>query len=311
MADLTPINLVLIYDRSGSMGDTSSGFDPSLRWDPVNAGMTAFFTDPGSRGLAASLQFFPVDGDLDAACAGPYDMPQVPLTPLASSSPLIAALSGTKPHGGTPTLPAVEGALRYAAQVQASQPQSRTVVVVVTDGEPGFLSNGQFGPGCPNNDIPHVVAAAQAAHVQTPPIDTYVIGIGPSLDTLNAIALAGGSGQAMIVSSGNPNQTKLDIQSALGSIRSLQLSCAVPLPAPPNGSQLDVNAVNVQLTTSAGGARIVGYNEGCVGDVGWFYDSRSSPTQIELCAKTCADGQGDPGAKLALIFGCQTIVVVR
>src|SRR4051794_41132070 len=39
MAQLTPINMVIMYDKSGSMGDTQSGFDPAKRWNPVNEGM--------------------------------------------------------------------------------------------------------------------------------------------------------------------------------------------------------------------------------------------------------------------------------
>ena len=309
LAELTPVNIVFIYDRSGSMGDRSSGFDPSLRWDPVNAGMSAFFSDPGSHGLSASLKFFPVDGDLAGACAGPYDSPDVPLTPLVGNSPLQAVLAATTPHGGTPTLPALSGAIKYATQLQKDRPEERTVVVLVTDGEPGFLIDGQFVPGCADNDVAHVVAAAQAAHSQSPPLQTYVIGIGPQLDALNAIATAGGTEKAMLVSAGNPGQTASEIQSALGSIRSLQLSCDIAIPAPPNGASLDVNEVNVRLSTSSGGDRVLAYDEACTNGVGWYYDNRAAPKKVELCPATCAEGQGDAGAQLGLLFGCMTIVV--
>src|SRR4051812_13374724 len=34
-AALTPVNLVFMYDRSGSMGDAAEGFDPAVKWLPV------------------------------------------------------------------------------------------------------------------------------------------------------------------------------------------------------------------------------------------------------------------------------------
>ena len=49
------------FDKSGSMGDTATGFDPALKWTPVGTGMKEFFADPYSKTLRASLQFFPLD----------------------------------------------------------------------------------------------------------------------------------------------------------------------------------------------------------------------------------------------------------
>src|SRR6185295_9623221 len=61
-AELAPTNLIFMYDKSGSMGQAPT-FDPNLKWKPVSEGMKAFFADPYSKTLNASLQFFP-DGDL-------------------------------------------------------------------------------------------------------------------------------------------------------------------------------------------------------------------------------------------------------
>src|SRR5215813_10337564 len=41
-ATLPAVNLVLMYDKSGSMGDPAEGGDPALKWFPVNTGMKAF-----------------------------------------------------------------------------------------------------------------------------------------------------------------------------------------------------------------------------------------------------------------------------
>src|SRR5579859_6555657 len=56
-ASLPAVNLVIMYDKSGSMGNPAEGGDPALKWNPVNTGMKAFFTDPKSAGYNASLQF--------------------------------------------------------------------------------------------------------------------------------------------------------------------------------------------------------------------------------------------------------------
>lgn len=310
-AELAPVDLVVMFDRSGSMGAMTEGFDPALKWVPVTTGMKAFFADPSSIGIAASLQFFPEGGDLSAVCNYAYASPMVPLTPLASSAPILAAIDATKPGGGTPTLPALTGAITYAKSVAQQHPTDKTVVVLVTDGEPGFGINGQFAMGCPNNDIPHVAAAAQAAASGTPAIKTYVIGVGPDLTNLNAIASAGGTGQAIMVSVADPTMTKAIFQQALETIRSQTLSCEFPLPPPPGGKTLDPNAVNVVYTNGGGTQNVLTYNGTCAGGVGWHYDDVAAPTKVELCSSTCNSVEADRKGSLLLAFGCKTQGPIR
>ena len=79
-AELAPTNLVFIYDKSGSMGDVATGFDPAKRWIPVGTAMKEFFADGYSKTLRASLQFFPLNDDTIATtCAYPYAQPAVAL----------------------------------------------------------------------------------------------------------------------------------------------------------------------------------------------------------------------------------------
>ncbi len=231
-AALANANLIVMFDKSGSMGDPAEGFDPSLKWTPVTAAVKAFFSDPKSAGLAASLQFFPQGTDLTSVCTYPYATPLVPLTPFSNSAPLISAIDTTSPSGGTPTLPALQGAVSYAQQVAAAHPNDKTVIVLVTDGDPGFGINGQFTTGCQSNDIPHVAAAAQAAFMGTPPIPTYVIGVGADFTNLNTIASGGGTQQAIIVPVTNPTQTAPMFQAALNTIRAAALPCEFTLPPP-------------------------------------------------------------------------------
>ena len=312
-AELTPTNLVFMCDRSGSMGDTAEGFDPALKWNPVNSGMTGFFADPYSSTVRASLQFFPIDDDtIQTACGAPYGSPQVALT-MASDPAFVQTLSATKPAGGTPTLPALEGAIAYAQQVAAQRPTDKTAVVLVTDGEPGFWDSTQnaFVPGCPNNDIAHVSAAAQAAFAATPSIPTYVIGVGPSLDKLNAIAAAGGTTSALMIDVNDPATTKTQIQDALGKIRTQTVSCDFSIPPPPEGKQLDPFAVNVVLTQQDGSQKVISYSKTCSDANGWQYDNPTAPTRITLCSAACDQARASAQGKVSLAFGCKTQVSVQ
>jgi hypothetical protein len=305
-AALTPANLVFMYDRSGSMGATTEGFDPSVKWIPVGSGMKAFFTDPGSAGINASLQFFPLGADVAAMCAADYGTPEVTMTALSNAAALVAAIDAPSPRGGTPTLPALEGAIHYAGTIAAARPADKTVIVLVTDGEPGYRINGQNVTGCTDNDVAHVAAAARAAFTATPSIPTYVIGVGASLQNLNAIAAAGGTGQATMVSVTDPAVTRASFQKSLDAIRAQTLSCDLALPAPPDGKTLNVNAVNVAFTSGAGVETILAYDAGCASGAGWHYDDVAAPTKIELCPAACSTAQADRAGKLQIALGCVT-----
>jgi len=303
-AALANANLIVMFDKSGSMGDPAEGFDPALKWTPVTAAMKAFFSDPNSVGLAASLQFFPQGTDLTSVCDYPYTTPLVPLTPLADAMPLLDAISATQPAGGTPTLPALNGAIAYAQQVASAHPLDATLIVLVTDGDPGFGINGQFTPGCQDNDIPHVAAAAQAALGGTPRIPTYVIGVGSDFTNLNAIAAGGGTTQAIIVPVTDPTQTGPTFQAALNTIRAASLPCQFTIPPPPDGQQINSNTVNVVLKSSSGKQTVVPYSADCADVTGWHYNDPSNPTTVTLCPSACTQAQAS--GQVTIAFGCET-----
>lgn len=310
-AELAPTNLVFMYDKSGSMGDAATGFDPARKWIPVGSGMKQFFGDAYSSTLRASLQFFPQnDIDIPSACGFAYGTPKVALT-MASDPAFIGALDSTKPTGGTPTLPALEGAIAYAKTVAASRPEDKTVVVLVTDGEPGFWDPGAkaFVPGCPNNDVAHVAAAAKAAYDAK--IPTYVIGVGPSLTKLNQVAAAGGTGQAIMVDANDPAKTKEQIVNALNAIRSEVVACDFSIPPAPAGETLDPLAVNVVLENADGSEKILGYSKECAAPEGWRYDDAAAPKRIKLCQSACDAARASTAGKISLAFGCKTRVAVQ
>jgi hypothetical protein len=308
-AQLTPVNLVIMYDKSGSMGAVAEGFDPNKKWIPIGAGMKAFLADPGSKGLNASLQFFPLGGSVEETCNYAYATPRVGVSPLTDPSAFVSAIDQTTPFGGTPTYPALNGALTYARTVAKSRPGEKTAVVLATDGEPGYRIDGQNVPGCANNTIDKVAELAKSGVAEG--ISTYVIGVGANLANLNTIASAGGTGKAMMISVVDPTATRAEFQKALESVRASTLSCAFGIPAAPSGETINYRAVNVVLTSADGKENVLSYSGDCSNGAGWHYDNLEAPTRIELCSASCSTAQADRQAKISIAFGCMTKGIVK
>lgn len=318
-ATLAPTNLVFMFDRSGSMGDPNQGGDPSKKWLPLTAGMKDFFADGYSSTLRASLQFFP-EGDLPSAtdteaddiaqeCTYAYATPKVALT-VASDPAIVSAIDATMPSGGTPTVPALSGAVTYAKQVAAERPNDKTAVVLVTDGMPGYFTQGAFQPGCSENDVPTAASVAKSA-LEESKLATYVIGVGSRLDNLDAIAVAGGTSKAIMVDTSDPAKVKNDLVAALAAIRRREGSCDFSVPPPPAGQELDPMAVNVVLTQTDGSERVLGYSKECGSADGWRYDDPAKPTRVLLCQSACDAARSSSLGKVSLAFGCKTRIDVR
>jgi hypothetical protein len=318
-AQLANLNIIVMYDRSGSMGAPPK-FDPAVKWTPVGTAMKSFFGNPASKGVSATLQFFPQDlpgGTVTIAQAqalwcvpGPYSTPRVPLTALPSAS-FGTAIDATVPQGGTPTRAALDGAIALAKSTAAARPDEKTIVLLVTDGDPDTvvqLQNGQLLELCSQpdalNSVATVSASASAAFAGSPSIPTYVIGIGTSLVNLQSIAAAGGTTNAVLVDVGNPATTTSKLTQALDTIRGQSIPCDIALPAPPNGQTLDINSVNV-LITKGGAQTTLTYNKECTGGKGWHYDDANAPTKVVLCTDECTAAKGSSG-KVQIAFGCAT-----
>ncbi len=283
-AEAKPVYLVFMFDRSGSMSDNS-------KWSSCKAATKAFFDDPASAGISASLHYFPIGGSNPTCNANEYAKPAVAMTGLPSAQ-LSASLDAQKPQGGTPTEPALQGALNYARDLSTNQAKDGKVVVVfVTDGIP---------EGCSSD----INGAAQIAKGQAQTTPTYVIGVG-NVNGLNTIADAGGTKQAFVVSTNNPAQIKDDFQKAITEIKLSALSCDYKIPAPPNGETLDRSKVNVLYQPASGAAQTLPYDQSCGTGKGWRYDDPNNPTRILVCDGTCNAIKAAPG-KVDVLFGCQT-----
>jgi hypothetical protein len=331
-AELTPLDVYLMLDQSGSMVGTydsaqydtcTAAFDAGkitsrARWKDVTTALDAFMIDPKSAGINIGLGFFPpkqavqngpkCEGDKCDLTA--YSTPSVPIAPLpANASPIAEALSFTPcPCNGTPMSAALQGAVAYAKQQTSKQPERKVAVVLATDGVPNGDCSGSSG------DPQSYTAPKDVAHDAyqgSPSIPVYVIGVGSQLTSLNALAKAGGTSAAFLVD-GNQG-TEAALIAALNQIRGQALSCEVPIPAAPAGQTLEPGKVNVIFSPGDGSADVTFTNvadkSGCsASPKSWYYDDPEAPTKVILCEAACGAVQGDGAAKIDVGFGCATVL---
>jgi hypothetical protein len=298
------VALLFMVDISGSMNCPVPELDPpctvdpnknppypETRWTEMNPALKGFFDSMDSDGMWAGISFFSRGGSCDA---GDYEKPdsEIALLPGASMS-LDAAVAKQKPSGSTPTVPSLQGALNHADSWAAAHPDQNVVVVYATDGYPQGCSR--------DNTITQAAKIAGDAYTGPHQIRTYVLGVGPNLTDLNAIAKSGGTDAAELIDTGQ-DVTK-QLTDKFNAIRSaVAVECTYSVPAPPAGQTLDLGKVNVEYNGDQ-----LGYNDTTTCDQGWQYANNN--TQVVLCGSTCDQVKADPNAKIQIAFGCDTVVI--
>lgn len=314
MAELTPVNMTVMFDRSGSMRDDD-------KWANATRALSTFFRDPGTAGLKVALRFFPhnepaagcnEDGCNAEACAEPLvpigEILAEPAPDDAHEQALLDAIESSAPGGrggggggggGTPIYAALDGALRWATDYRAQHPDETTVVVFVTDGEPN---------GC-DEDFDNISALAEGA-LASDGILTFAIGLaGSSEEQMDQLAVAGGTDAGIFIS--NSANAEQELLEALNRIRGQTLSCDFPMPEPADPSMpIDPAKVNVTFTSGAGAAVTLPQatsEADCGTSSAWFYDDPSAPTRITLCPAACERVRDDAAGSLQILLGCETV----
>lgn len=313
-----PVALLFMVDNSQSMATTDPG-QTATRWQLVLQAVPAFIADPGNAGLWAALDFFPEPG-MPVADAGrggnngnnnnvscvvaDYENLNVPFGVLpgtgnAQATAITTALNNRAFGNNTPTTPALQGALASATTWQLAHPEQRVAVVFVTDGQPN---------GC-GSSVQTAAATAAASLAATPPIATYVLGVGVEVGNLEAIATSGGTGMPYIVTSGGAAA----LTAALNAIKGTAVSCDYTIPS--TGTMLDYAAVNVQTRVGVNGQSSlllqVADAAACAGGDGWYYDvavttGGPAPSSIFLCPASCDPLKNTPNSKIDVLIGCKT-----
>jgi hypothetical protein len=315
-----PLDLFFMVDKSGSMGcgvpsqgncnGAPNPPPPVNRWTSIKEALVAFVNSPASKDLGVGMGFFPQysnpNGTGTLRCnPQDYSTPTAPIAILpAAAAGIQAALDAQTINGNTPTVPALSGAVQYAT-AYAQMNRGRTVAIVfASDGLPTECTNN-------NNSIMGAEAVARAAATPTTPgvpaIKTYVLGVGPSLQNLNAIAVAGGTQRAHLVESGGA----AELITALNDIRKSALTCDYQIPIIP-GKPLDTKLVNIQTRVGTNGmeqtiGKVMDVNA-CGMSGGWFFDNNNAPTKITLCPATCNPLLMATGSSLTVFIGCGSII---
>jgi hypothetical protein len=311
-----PVFLAFAFDASGSMGmapgqdGREPWWDINLKWIPVRDAAKLFFNDAASRGISASLTFFPDLGG-NWCSASSYTTPDVAMTALngSATNPFSSALDGIDQRDlnsalATPTQAVMNGTITYV-QAQRTRTPGAYAIVLVTDGEPAQ---------CADNRV--VLVENEARRALQAGIRTYVIGVnnpspGPNtLGFLNGIATAGGTNTARIIATGNPTATINDFRAAVNAIRGQAVSCSMRIPAPPAGQTFNKNRVRVLYSTGTAAGTALTYNQSCTGANTWRYDNTNAPTQIVLCPTTCTTVQANPNAVINVEFTCNDEIII-
>ncbi len=299
-AELVPLDLYVVLDRSGSMVNPALG---PLRWPPVRDALNAFFQSANTAGIGIALTMF-------AHPTKSQCLPASYATPLVAMAPLPGSASG---HAltlqstmntyapvlgvGTPTQSALTGAVTFAKAHKNANPSHSVAIVLATDGLPGAA-------GCTGETAAGVQAAAAAGFAGTPSIRTFVIGIDPDTtmsSNLNSWATAGG-GQAFDVATAGGSAQFL---AAMKNIQGKLIGCTFGMPKSDAGI-IEPSKVKVLYTPGSGAPSAlpkVNDKTACSGP-GWFYDNNANPTTIELCPGSCTTIQADPNGKIDIELGC-------
>jgi uncharacterized protein YegL len=217
-----------------------------------------------------------------------------------SAPPDVATLN---PNPQTPTSAALQGAATWATTYETAHPDEKTVIILITDGEPA---------GCDTSatNISNIAANA----FMTGGIQTYVIGLGGlNSAALNQIAAAGGTMTAFTVSATSDSTTELFGQ--LTAIQGQALKCQLDVPKSDQaGKTVDPNFITVAYSSGTNASTslgIVSSMDQCGTDQDWYFDNPTAPTQIILCPSACDAITADKDATIAISVGCTEHTVTR
>jgi hypothetical protein len=238
-----------------------------------------------------------------------YATPVVEVTPLPQGRALVLLAIDTRvPEGGTPTLPALTGAIDVALSRRAVAPDHKAIVVLATDGMPTDCDPAVAFLDDPISDagIAALLPVAQAGVAAG--VQTFVVGVfAPDEEqvaraNLDQIAEAGSTESAYIVTTDELVSQRL--LEALDEIRRSAVACEYSIPWPADEGA-DPSTLGVQLGSERL-ERVVGLS-GCDPTLGgFFFDPEPAegvlPGRVVLCPATC-ERLGDPPVDSLLLEG--------
>lgn len=233
-----------------------------------------------------------------------------PLSLPAGATTLVSTIASKQPQGGTPTAPALRGALDAAAKRAEQFPEHKEIVLLATDGFPSNCDPA-IELGDPSTGIPLVAQAAADGRARG--IVTFVIGVfSPAEESaaktnLDSIADAGGSTSAYVITTDQPVTQQM--VAALNEIRTNAAACDYVIPRP-DGSVLDATKIQIRLVGPGGEVwlpRKSSIGE-CGPDGGFVFDKDPfgplPPARVQLCPASCAIVKADPSVSVEVVVNC-------
>jgi hypothetical protein len=213
-----PPNVMLILDRSGSMGDSIDGTSATTKWDDLKAALSQLVNNYDAL-VRFGVSLFSSDND-----CGPGMVASMPAD--KNGMAVLAKVAAASPGGNTPTAGTLAAVLASGAVSDATR---QNVVVLATDGL----------PNCSDTDVQSKIAALYAVNVKT-----YVIGVGtgtasdPAL--LNSWAVAGHTDRPGATKYYQTN-SQADLKAAFDAVAGGLVSCVFKMSAPvPDPNQVYV-----------------------------------------------------------------------
>lgn len=304
-----PLGIYVMMDKSNAM---------VAPWLEVSHDLEQFISQLNAyRGVSMGIQFYPLIPPITVAPTAmceptQYATPETPIDVLPDNQlALIASITNHSPTAISPLVTPTEsptdaalqgailGARNWVKSNAAAHPKA--VVLLVTAGVPSAAASPVCLPSVTN--VEAVAQDGVSSPTGEPSVPTYVLAVGTASDDLNAIAAAGGTGEAFLKSSGG---TVLDV---LLRIRDVALPCDIDVSA----SELAGDRLNVELDAPGLPSKRygrVGVLDDCAhlqaGTGAWYVDGIGSSAKLRLCPSTCADARAVLGATLDVIFGCLT-----
>jgi len=263
-----PPNVMLVLDRSGSMGNSIGGGSATTKWTDLKNAVSSLVTNYDSE-MRLGAAIFSSDGNCAAANID---------VPLASAAGVTVEqkLAAQGPNGNTPTAAALDTVI---AKGMVNDATRANYVVLATDGE----------PNCTDVDVGKRITTL---YNQTPSVKTFVIGIGdgtasnPTL--LNSWADAGHTartGTTHYYQTSSPADLKAAFDAIVGGIVSCDFKMMQSAPDPSlirvteNGTVLSPSPTN-----------------------GYSFDP--STNTVTLHGPACDMLKTTPSTKVGVLYGC-------
>jgi hypothetical protein len=297
---VVPGNILLIFDKSGSMCQTwGAGTGP--KWLDAYKAIAAA-AGPLKDNVTIGAIFFP-----DVPSSGSCGVPAFGVAPqigfldgatflatwadywTAANGSASACMTGSHPvQGATPLLPALKVA---DAALASGALTGTTSVVIITDGQPN-CSGGNSNVDEPVGNLTPTIAAWLMAGYKT-----YVVGlpgVASAVPLLDGLAIAGGTMKH--IPANDPVTLQTELAKIIGSSVSTNFdSCTLPIDKPPPNLD-DVSLVVVENGKRLSVARDLGKSGG--------WTITADGTSIVLQGIFCDNAKAGQYDKISAVFGC-------